>query len=87
MDNDEDGECIHLIFPKSACTLCNPPVEPKADFITQLKSTHRIRLLTMPAKLDGECVLCRGNIVEGDIIALIDHQWVHWEPCGREYSS
>src|SRR6266496_4170106 len=40
-------------------------------------SQHRV------ARHDGKCVACGEWIAEGDVVTLLDGQWVCWARCGR----
>jgi len=40
-------------------------------------SQHRV------ARHDGKCVACGEWVVEGDVVTLLDGQWVCWARCGR----
>lgn len=51
MLNDESDECIHLIFPASACTICSAPAKEKAQI-----EADGGKIMT--AIYDGQCPDC-----------------------------
>lgn len=87
-ESDEQEECIHLIFPPSSCTLCNPP---KPDPFTTFKREPgeptsygaMEGAITVKAQYDGTCGQCQGRIEKDlDEVVLYRGQWCHRD-CGE----
>lgn len=67
--NPETEECIHLIFPASACTICHPREVPT------LPESYEG---TMIAKFDGQCPDCNLPIyAEHSVIRKRRGKWLH----------
>ena len=71
-DMDEQGECIHGIWPASVCTVCNGK---------DRKAETEVHWRTFPAKYAGQCAGCDLPINVGDIIAWQEGQPIYHEGC------
>lgn len=69
MPGDETDECIHLMYPASSCTICNPtPKEEVED-----KKDGRV----ISAIYDGHCPECNLLIYPQQTIKRKNRKWMH----------
>lgn len=77
---DEGEECIHLIFPASACVICSKPqARPRGPFVWDIPNKAMSDTVSMEASHRSQCIgRCQGWIEPGDVIVpLPNGKWVH----------
>ena len=78
---NEQGECIHLIFPATSCHFCNPPLKPTPTPTISMFDVE----YPFTARYHSNCAECDQVCVPGDDMAhLTDGRNVCGDCVGME---